>query len=150
MITYMTRQMIAQQAMTYASQDLQPGDTFFATPDDERYFTRSGRARPAGPQPAPRQFVPVAAPIGETNTVVAVLVQDTATPATAPAPAKDVAAAGAEPAAPDTAAQTTAQTAADKPSGDEVAQTAPSAAERPAPATRGRNRQPAPTGEASN
>lgn len=143
MITYMTRHLIAQRAMTYAGQDLEPGDSFYATPDDERYFTRNGSARPAGPPvAAPRQFVPAAAPIGETSTLVPVLVLDGAnagasTPANAAAPE-----AGADPAATETAAQATGD--------DKAVDNTPSAADRPAPATRGRNRQPAPTGEASN
>ena len=149
MITYMTRHLVAQRAMTYAGQDLEPGDSFYATPDDERYFTRNGSARPAGPPvAAPRQFVPAAAPIGETSTLVPVLVLE-ATNAGADTPSV--------PAAQDTAAQP----AADTPSGDQVAKTEPSAVtrpepsaaatpERPAPATRARTRLLTSAGEASN
>lgn len=141
MINYMTRHLVAQRAMTYAGQDLEPGDSFYATPDDERYFTRNGSARPAGPPvAAPRQFVPAAAPIGETSTLVPVLVLEAAN-------------AGADTPSVPAAQDTAAQPAADTPSGDQVAKTEPTAAttpERPAPATRARTRLLTSAGEASN
>lgn len=62
MFEYMTRHMVAKRPMTYAGQDLQPGDPFVATPDDEGYFVRTNRAESiAEPVPvaavAPPPFV---------------------------------------------------------------------------------------------
>lgn len=148
MLNYMTRHLVAQRAMTYAGQELEPGDLFFATPDDERYFTRNGSARPARGAPAPRQFVPAAAPIGETSTVVAALVLD---PANAGAAAS--AAASAPDAVTQTAAAESAQVPDDKASAKPVDQAAPkaAAAARPAQAPRARTRLLTATGgEASN
>lgn len=51
MFEYMTRHMVARQPITYAGQELVPGDLFYATPDDAGYFQRHGRADPA-PAPA--------------------------------------------------------------------------------------------------
>jgi hypothetical protein len=149
MITYMTRHMIALQGMTYAGQDLMPGDSFYATPDDEGYFVRNGRAKPAGVTQEPRRFVPSVAPIGETSTVVAVLVPDTASAAdpaqvAAAAPEKQVATDAPPQGAPAESAQAPADNAkaADEP--------AAPAATRPAPAARSRTRLLTGTGEASN
>lgn len=44
---YMTRHMVALQPMTYADMIYEVGDLFLATPVDEPYLTRAGRARPA-------------------------------------------------------------------------------------------------------
>jgi len=139
MINYMTRHLVAQRAMTYAGQDLEPGDSFYATPDDERYFTRNGSARPAGPVSAPRQFVPAAAPIGETSTVVPVLVLDGAN-AGASAPTDPAAA---------QSAQVSDNKAAGEPNGAAAADAA-SSRPAPAPAPRARTRLLTAAGEASN
>lgn len=147
MLNYMTRHLVALRAMPYAGQDLEPGDSFYATPDDERYFTRNGSARPAGGAPAPRQFVPAAAPIGETSTVVAALVLD---PANAGASAS---VAAAPDAAPQTAAAESSQVPDDKASAKPVDQAAPdvAATARPAQAARTRTRLLTATGgEGSN
>ena len=156
MINYMTRHMVAVQAMAYAGQELMPGDSFFATPDDEGYFTRNGRARPAGPAQQPRRFVPVSAPIGETATLVPVLVLDLANAgaaasagaaeAAASASADQAAAEKPAPSAPAEAVQAQADTAA-KPT-DEAAPAA--AAGRPAQAARARTRLLTSTGDASS
>lgn len=44
MYEYMTRAMVARKPITYATQDLQPGDEFYATPVDADYFVKCGRA----------------------------------------------------------------------------------------------------------
>ncbi len=152
MFNYMTRQMVAQQSMTYAGQELEPGDSFYATPDDERYFTRNGRARTAGAPQEPRRFVPAVAPIGETSTVVAVLVPDGAKSAPSASAAVEAAADPVTAAAPaHTVAAESAQVSDDKTAAKATDDTATAAAaNRPAPATRARTRLLTSAGEAPN
>lgn len=68
---YMTRHMVALIAMTYAQQELNPGDPFRATPIDGDYLARNRRAKDAShvephvaaPVNAARAEVAPAAPV---------------------------------------------------------------------------------------
>jgi hypothetical protein len=57
MYEYMNRAMVALKPMTYAGNDIKPGDTFTATPDDAGYLTRCMKAAPVVPEVnAPEPF----------------------------------------------------------------------------------------------
>ena len=47
---YMNRQLVAAAAFRHEGQNLQPGDSFYASPVDADYLVRKGTARDAQPQ----------------------------------------------------------------------------------------------------
>lgn len=62
MYEFMTRPMVAMVAFTYADIALEPGEEFMATPNDEPYLARTGKARTLHEKPAAPEEPAQAAP----------------------------------------------------------------------------------------